>query len=325
MPHAIQVREPGGPEALVWEKAEVGEPDPGQVRLRQTAVGLNFIDVYHRSGQYDQPLPFTPGVEGAGVIDAVGGDVDWLKPGDRVAYAGPIGGYAEVRLIAADRLVKLPDDISDEQAAAMMLQGMTVAMLIRSVRSLKSGDTILIHAAAGGVGLILCQWASALGATVIGTVSSDEKAELARANGCHHPIVYTRDDFVTEVDRLTEGRKLPVVYDSVGADTFLRSLDCLQKRGLMVSFGQSSGPVEPFALRLLAQKGSLYLTRPTLFDYIASREELEQSAAALFDAVRTGKVKIDIGQRFPLSQAAEAHRALESRQTVGSTVLTVDA
>ena len=324
MPYAIQVHRPGGPEALNWEAVEVGEPGPGQVRLRQTAVGLNFIDVYHRSGQYDQATPFIPGVEGAGMVESVGPGVDGLSVGDRVAYAGPIGGYAEVRLIAADRLVKLPDDISDEQAAAVMLQGMTVDMLIRSVRQLKAGDTILVHAAAGGVGLILCQWASALGATVIGTVSSDEKAELARAHGCHHPIVYTRQDFVAEVDRLTEGRKLPVVYDSVGRDTFLGSLDSLQKRGLMVSFGQSSGPIDPFPPRLLAQKGSLYLTRPTLFDYIATREELEQSAASLFEAVRSGKVRIDIGQRFPLSQAAEAHRALESRQTLGSTILTID-
>ncbi|HXG80313.1 MAG TPA: quinone oxidoreductase, partial [Sphingomicrobium sp.] len=296
-----------------------------QVKLRQTAAGLNFIDVYHRTGQYDQPLPFTPGVESAGVIESIGPEVDWLKPGDRVAYAGPLGGYAEQRLIAADRLVKLPDDIGDEQAAAMMLKGMTVDMLIRSVRRLSSGDNILIHAAAGGIGLILCQWASALGAKVIGTVSSEEKAELARAHGCHHPIIYTRQDFAAEVDRLTGGKKLPVVYDSVGRDTFLRSLDCLQKRGLMVSFGQSSGPVEPFAPRLLAQKGSLFLTRPTLFDYIASREELEASAASLFEAVRSGKVKIEIGQRFPLSQAAEAHRALEARQTTGSTILTIDS
>ncbi|HYC94559.1 MAG TPA: quinone oxidoreductase [Sphingomicrobium sp.] len=324
MPHAIQVHRPGGPEALVWSEVEVGDPGHGQVRLRQTAAGLNFIDVYHRSGQYDQALPFIPGVEGAGVVESIGPGVDDLKPGDRVAYAGPIGGYAEVRLIAADRLVKLPNDIGDEQAAAMMLRGMTVDMLIRSVRPLQAGETILIHAAAGGVGLILCQWASALGATVIGTVSTDEKAELARAHGCHHPIVYTRRDFVAEVDRLTQGRKLPVVYDSVGRDTFMGSLDCLQKRGLMVSFGQSSGPVEPFAPRLLAQKGSLFLTRPTLFDYIASREELEKSANSLFDAVRSGKVKVDIGQHFPLSEAAEAHRALEARRTVGSTILTID-
>ena len=323
MPHAIQIHQPGGPEQLAWEEVKVGEPAPGQVRLRQTAIGLNFIDVYHRTGLYPQPLPFTPGVEGAGVIEIVGPGVEDLKPGDRVAYAGAIGGYAEERLIGADRLVKLPDDIGDEQAAAMMLQGMTVDMLIRSVRPLQEGDTILVHAAAGGVGLILCQWASALGATVIGTVSSDEKAELARANGCAHPIIYTRQDFVAEVDRLTGGKKLPVVYDSVGKDTFLRSFDCLQKHGLMVSFGQSSGPIEPFAPGLLAQKGSLFLTRPTLFDYIAQRDELERSAAALFDAVRSGKVRIDIGQRFPLSKAAEAHRALEARKTTGSTVLTI--
>ena len=323
MPHAILVKQPGGPEQLAWEKVKVGDPGTGQVRIRQTAIGLNFIDVYHRTGLYPQPGPFIPGVEGAGVIESVGAEVDGLKQGDRVAYAGPIGGYAEERLIAADRLVKLPDDISDEQAAAMLLQGMTVDMLIRSVWPIHSGDTILIHAAAGGVGLIMCQWAAALGATVIGAVSSDEKAELARAHGCHHPIVYSKQDFVAEVDRLTAGKKLPVVFDSVGRDTFVRSLDCLQKRGLMVSFGQASGPVEPFVPNLLAQKGSLYLTRPTLFDYVSTREELERSAASLFDAVRTGKVKVDIGQRFPLSEAAQAHRALEARQTVGSTILTV--
>ena len=323
MPHAIRVHRPGGPEELVWEEVAVSDPGPGQVLLRQTAVGLNYIDVYHRSGQYPQPGPFIPGVEGAGVVESVGADVDALKPGDRVAYAGPIGGYAEERLIAADRLVRLPDDMSDEQAAAMLLQGMTADMLIRSVWPLHAGDTILIHAAAGGVGLIACQWASALGATVIGTVSSDEKAELASAHGCHHPIVYSRQDFVAEVDRLTGGKKLPVVFDSIGRETFLRSLDCLQKRGLMVSFGQASGPIEPFAPRLLAQKGSLFLTRPTLFDYIATRDELERSAASLFEAVRTGKVKVDIGQRFPLSQAAEAHRALEGRKTTGSTILSI--
>ena len=324
MAKAIRVHQPGGPDAMRWEEVAVGEPGPGQVRLHQTAVGLNFIDVYHRTGLYPQPLPFTPGVEGAGVIERVGPGVEGLKPGDRVAYAGAIGGYAEERLIAADRLVHLPDDISDEQAAAMMLQGMTVDMLIRSVRPLKAGDTILVHAAAGGVGLILCQWASALGATVIGTVSSEEKAELARANGCAHPIIYTSQDFVAEVDGLTDGAKVPVVYDSVGKDTFLRSLDCLQRRGLMVSFGQSSGPIEPFAPGLLAQKGSLFLTRPTLFDYIAERGDLERSAASLFDAVRTGKVRIDIRQRFRLEDAAEAHRALEERRTSGSTILTVD-
>ena len=324
MSHAIQVHRPGGPEELRWEEVEVGEPGPGLVRIRQTAVGLNFIDVYHRTGLYPQPYPFIPGVEGAAIVETLGPGVEGLTIGDRVAYAGPIGGYSQVRLIAADRLIKLPDDISDEQAAAMMLQGMTADMLIRSVRPLKAGETILIHAAAGGVGLILCQWAAALGATVIGTVSSEEKAALAAEHGCHHPIIYTRQDFAAEVDRLTGGEKLPVVYDSVGRDTFLRSLDCLQKRGLLVMFGQSSGPVDSFPPSLLAQKGSLFLTRPTLFDYVARREELEASSASLFDAVRSGKIKVDIGQQFPLSQAEVAHRALESRQTTGSTILAVD-
>jgi NADPH2:quinone reductase len=323
MPHAIRVHKVGGPEVLKWEEVEVGDPGDGQVRLRQEAAGLNFIDVYHRTGLYPQPSPFTPGVEGAGIIESIGPGVEGLKEGDRVAYAGPIGGYAEKRLIAADRLVKLPDDIGDDQAAAMMLQGMTVDMLINRVRPLKAGETILVHAAAGGVGLILCQWASALGATVIGTVSTEEKAELARANGCDHPILYKSQDFVALVDEFTGGAKLPVVYDSVGKDTFLRSLDCLAPRGLMVSFGQSSGAIEPFAPGILAQKGSLFLTRPTLFSYIEKRGELEQSATALFDMVRSGKVRIDIGQRFPLAEAAEAHRALEARETTGSTVLTI--
>ena len=279
MAHAIRVHQVGGPEVLQWEKVEVGEPGPGQVRLRQEAAGLNFIDVYHRTGLYPQPLPFTPGIEGAGVVEAVGDGVEHVKPGDRVAYAGPIGGYAEQRLIGADRLVKLPDSISSEQAAAMMLQGMTAQMLLRSVFPVAKGDTILIHAAAGGVGLIMCQWASALGATVIGTVGTDEKAELAREHGCAHPIVHSKQDFVAEVQRITDGEKLPVVYDSIGRDTFMRSMDCLKPRGLMVSFGQSSGAVEPFSPNLLAQKGSLYLTRPTMFTYTATREQLEQSAA----------------------------------------------
>jgi NADPH2:quinone reductase len=323
MTKAIRVHQPGGPEQMRWEEVEIGDPGPGQVRLRQTGIGLNFIDVYHRTGLYPQPSPFTPGVEGAGIIESIGPGVEGLKEGDRVAYAGPIGGYAEKRLIAADRLVKLPDDIGDDQAAAMMLQGMTVDMLINRVRPLQKDETILVHAAAGGVGLILCQWASALGATVIGTVSTEEKAELARANGCDHPILYKSQDFVALVDELTGGAKLPVVYDSVGKDTFLRSLDCLAPRGLMVSFGQSSGAIEPFAPGILAQKGSLFLTRPTLFSYIEKRGELEQSATALFDMVRSGKVRIDIGQRFPLAEAADAHRALEARETTGSTVLTI--
>ena len=323
MPHAIRVHETGGPEVLDWEEVEVGEPGEGQVRIRQEAAGLNFIDVYHRTGLYKQELPFTPGVEGAGVIDAVGPNVPDLKVGDRVAYAGPIGGYAEFRLIAADRVVKLPDSISSEKAAAMMLQGLTAHMLLRQVHPVKSGETILVHAAAGGVGLILCQWAKALGATVIGTVGSDEKAELVRAHGCDYPIVYTRQDFVAEVDRVTGGAKVPVVYDGVGRDTFMKSLDCLARRGMMVSYGNASGPVDPFPATLLAQKGSLFLTRPTLYDYVIKRDELVQSAKELFDVVVGGKVKIELKQRFPLREAAEAHRALEARKTTGSTVLTI--
>ena len=323
MARAIRVHETGGPEVLRWEEVEVADPGAGQVRLRQEAAGLNFIDVYHRSGLYKQQLPFTPGVEGAGIVDAVGPDVGYMKVGDRVAYAGPIGGYAEERLIAADRLVKLPRSISSEQAAAMMLQGLTAEMLLRRTYRIKSGETILVHAAAGGVGLILCQWAKALGATVIGTVGSDEKAELARTHGCDYPIVYTRQDFVAEVVRITKGEKLPVVYDGVGRDTFMKSLDCLHRRGMMVSFGNASGPVDPFPATLLAQKGSLFLTRPTLFDYIVTREELEQAAAELFGVIESGKVRIEVGQRFALKDAAEAQRALEARRTIGSTVLTV--
>jgi len=323
MPHAIRVHETGGPEVLKWEEIEVGEPGSGQVKIRQEAAGLNFIDVYHRTGLYKQDLPFTPGVEGAGVVEAVGPDVANLKPGDRVAYAGPVGGYAEERLIAAERVVKLPDGISTEQAGAMMLQGLTVHMLLRGVYSVKAGDTILVQAAAGGVGLIACQWAKALGATVIGTVGSDEKADLARAHGCDYPIIYTRQDFVAEVDRITGGKKLPVVYDGVGRDTFMKSLDCLHRRGMMVSFGNASGPVDPFPPTLLAQKGSLFLTRPTMYDYVVTREELENAAAELFDVVASGKVKIEVNQRFALKDAAEAHRALEGRKTKGSTVLTI--
>jgi NADPH2:quinone reductase len=323
MSHAIRVHENGGPEVLRWEDVEVGEPGSGQVKLRQEAAGLNFIDVYHRTGLYKQELPFTPGVEGAGIVEAVGPDVTNVQVGDRVAYAGPIGGYAEERLIAADRLVKLPDGISSEQAAAMMLQGMTAHMLLRSVHRVQSGETILIHAAAGGVGLIMCQWAKALGATVIGTVSTDEKAELARAHGCDHPVIYTRQDFVAEVDRITGGEKLPVVYDGVGRDTFMKSLDCLSRRGMMVSYGNASGPVDPFPPALLAQKGSVFLTRPTLYDYIIKREELETAASELFEVVTSGKVRIEVKQRFKLRDAAGAHRALEARKTTGSTVLTL--
>jgi NADPH2:quinone reductase len=323
MPHAIRVHESGGPEVLRWEETEVGNPGPGQIRLRQEAAGLNFIDVYHRTGLYKQDMPFTPGVEGAGVVEAVGPDTTNVNVGDRVAYGGPIGGYAEVRLIQADKVVRVPEGISSEQAAAMMLQGMTAHMLLRQVYRVQAADTILIHAAAGGVGLIVCQWAKALGATVIGTVGSDEKAELARAHGCDHPIVYTRQDFVAEVERITGGAKLPVVYDSVGKDTFFKSLDCLRPRGLMVSFGNSSGTPEPFDTAVLAHKGSLYLTRPTLFNYTAARPELEQAAGELFEMVSNGKVKVEVKQRFPLADAAEAHRTLEARKTSGSTVFTI--
>ena len=323
MPHAIRIHQNGGPEVLKWEEIDVADPGRGQVKLRQEAAGLNFIDVYHRTGLYKQELPFTPGVEGAGVVEAVGNGVTNVAPGDRVAYAGPLGGYAEERLIDAERIVKLPSGISTEQAGAMMLQGLTARMLLRAVHHVEPGETILIHAAAGGVGLIVCQWAKALGATVIGTVGSDQKAELARAHGCDHPIVYTRDDFADEVARITEGKKLPVVYDSVGRDTFMKSLECLRPRGLMVSFGNASGAPEPIAPGILSQKGSLFLTRPTLFHYIATRDELETSANELFAMVTSGKVKVEIKQRFPLKEAAKAHRALEERKTSGSTVLVI--
>src|SRR3954452_21279591 len=323
MSHAIRIHKTGGPEVLEWNEVDVGEPGPGQVTLRQEAAGLNFIDVYHRTGLYKQQLPFTPGVEGSGVIEAVGADVTNVRKGDRVAYAGPLGGYAEQRLIDADRVVKLPKGISCEQAAGMMLQGMTAQMLLRSVFPVQEGDTILVHAAAGGVGLIMCQWAAALGATVVGTVGTKEKAELARAHGCAHPLIYSKQDFVAEVNRITRGDKLPVVYDSVGRDTFMRSLDCLKVRGLMVSFGNASGPPAPVPPNLLAQKGSLYLTRPTLFHYIATRDQLESSAGELFDVVQDGKVKIEVKQHFPLKDAAEAHRELEARKTTGSTILTI--
>jgi len=323
MSHAIRVHQTGGPEVMKWEVIEVGAPGPGQIRLKQTAVGLNFIDVYHRTGLYPLPLPFVPGMEAAGTVDAVGTGVTDLKPGDRVAYASVIGAYAEARLIAADRVVKLPDTIEDRTAAAMMLQGMTARYLIRDIYKVGPGDTILIHAAAGGVGLIVCQWAAALGATVIGTVSNDEKAVLAKANGCHHPIVYTREDFQSRILEITGGKKLPVVYDSVGKDTFMKSLDCLRPRGLMVLFGASSGPVPPMDLSLLSQKGSLLITRPTLATFVASPQLLAENAADLFDAVGSGRVNIYVNQTYPLKDAAKAHSDLEARKTTGSTVLTV--
>jgi len=323
MAYAMQVRQTGGPEVLSWTAVDIGEPGSGQVRLRQAAAGLNYIDVYHRNGYYPQPLPFIPGVEGAGTVEAVAQDVRGLKVGDRVAYAGPAGGYSDVRLIGADRLVRLPDAISFDQAAAMMLQGMTAQVLIRQIYTVKPGDLILVHAAAGGMGLILCQWAAALGATVIGTVSTEAKAEMAHAHGCKHTILYSKQDFVAEVSRISGGEKLPVVFDSVGKDTFLRSLDCLRPRGLMVTFGQTSGPIDPIAPALLSQKGSLFLTRPVLFHYIERRDALEASANELFEVVASGKVRINVNQRFALKDAADAHKALEARATSGSTVLTI--
>jgi NADPH2:quinone reductase len=321
MVHAIRVHQNGGPEVLKWDEVEVGQPGPGQARIRHTAVGLNYIDTYQRSGLYKMPLPFILGSEGAGVVEAVASDVKHLKAGDRVAYAGSLGGYSEARLIPADRLVKLPDGVTDQQAAAMMLQGMTAQYLLRRTYPVKKGDTILVHAAAGGVGLIMCQWAKHLGATVIGTVSTEEKAALAKAHGCTHPILYTKDDFVARVKDITKGAGVPVVYDSVGKDTFYKSLDCLAPLGLMASFGQSSGPYGAVDVGILAAKGSLFLTRPSLGTYIAKREDLDKVSGELFDVVTSGAVKIEITQTFPLKNAAESHRALEGRRTTGSVVL----
>ena len=324
MTHAIRIHQTGGPEVLRWEEIEVGKPGRGEVRLRHTAVGLNYIDVYHRTGLYPIQTPAIPGLEAAGVVEEVGVGVTDLKAGDRVAYASPpVGAYSESRLMPADRLVKLPADISDTTAAAMMLRGMTAQYLLRRTFVVKPGDTILIHAAAGGVGLIVCQWAKHLGATVIGTVGSEEKAALARAHGCDHAIIYTREDFVARVTEITGGRKVDVVYDSVGKDTFLKSLDCLKPLGMIVSFGQSSGPVAPFDPGVLSAKGSLFLTRPTIMNYTERREDLVASARDLFEVVQQGHVRIEIGQTYPLKDAAQAHRDLEARKTTGSTVLTI--
>jgi NADPH2:quinone reductase len=320
--HAIRIHKTGGPEVLTWETVEVGAPGPGQVRLAQTAIGLNFIDVYHRTGLYPAQLPTGIGMEAAAVVDAVGPDVTELKAGDRVAYAsGPLGAYAETRLMPADRVVKLPDAITDRQAAAMMLQGLTAQYLLRRTYKVQAGDRILVHAAAGGVGLILVQWAKHLGATVIGTVGSDAKARLATAHGCDHVILYRQEDFPKRVREVTHGAGVNVVYDGVGKDTFMGSLDCLAPLGMMVSFGNASGPVPPLDLLLLSQKGSLFVTRPTLATYTAKRADLVAAAADLFDVVTRGAVKIEVNQTFALRQAADAHRALEARATTGSTVL----
>lgn len=322
MSKAIRFYGTGGPEVLKWEETDVGEPQPGEARIRHTAIGVNFIDTYHRSGLYPLPLPSGLGSEGAGIVEAIGSGVMHIQPGDRVAYAGgPPGSYCEARVMPADRLVKLPDGISDQQAAAMMLKGMTVQYLIRRTYCVQRGDTVLWHAAAGGVGTIACQWLKALGATVIGTVGSEAKAEIARAHGCDHTILYKDEDFVERVREITKGQRLPVVYDSVGKSTFPASLDCLRLRGLFVSFGNASGPVPPFELSTLTAKGSLYVTRPTLASYTATRSELEATAKDLFDIVSSGHVKIEVRHTYPLSEAPQVHRDLEARKTTGSVIM----
>ncbi|MBK7590566.1 MAG: quinone oxidoreductase [Betaproteobacteria bacterium] len=322
MSHAIRFHQTGGPEVLRFEEVATGQPGPGEARVRHTAIGVNYIDTYHRSGAYKVPLPSGIGVEGAGVVEAVGAGVDWVKVGDRVAYCGgPLGSYAEARVMPAERLVLIPDGVSDAVAATLMLKGLTVQYLFRQTRPLHAGDTILFHAAAGGVGLIACQWARALGVTMIGTVGTDEKAALAKAHGCTHTIVYTRENFVERVKEITGGKGVPVVYDSIGKDTFPASLDCLQPRGMFVLFGAASGPVPPFDLGLLAQKGSLYATRPTLFTYAATRPELAAMADEMFGLVRAGRIVSEPRQRFALRDAAGAHLALEARGTVGATIL----
>jgi NADPH:quinone reductase len=320
--HAVRMHQTGGPEVLRWENIEAPPPGPGEIRVRHAAIGLNFIDTYHRTGLYPLPLPAVLGSEAAGVVEELGEGVTLVAKGDRVAYAtGPIGAYAEARNIPAVHVVKLPDAVDDQTAAASMLKGMTAQYLCRRTYAVKKGDPILVHAAAGGVGLILCQWAKHLGATVIGTVGSEEKAKLARAHGCDHVLFYRTEDVAARVREITDGARVPVVYDSVGKDTFLTSLDCLRPRGLMVTFGNSSGPVGPIDPRLLAQKGSLFLTRPTLYDYVRARADLEATARELFDVIASKAVRIRIAQTYPLRDAERAHRDLEARKTTGSTVL----
>jgi NADPH2:quinone reductase len=322
MGKAIRIHETGGPEVLRWEDVPLGEAGVGQARVHHTAIGVNFIDTYHRTGLYKLPLPSVLGVEAAGVVEAVGPGVSNAKVGDRVAYVSrPPGAYAEAALVPADRLVRIPDGVSDEVAAAGMLKGMTVWMLIRRIHAVKPGETVLFHAAAGGVGLIAMQWLRAIGARTLATVGSDEKGKLALASGASEVIVYTREDFARRVRELTKGEGVPVVYDSVGKSTFEGSLDSLAPMGLMVSYGNASGPVPPFDLGQLALKGSLFLTRPTLFSYTARREDLEEGARELFAVLLSGKVRIDVKHRWPLAQAADAHRALEGRKTTGSIVL----
>lgn len=323
MTKAIRVYETGGPEEMRWEDVDPGKPESGEALVRHEAVGLNFIDVYHRTGVYPLPsLPATLGMEGSGIVEEISEGVTEVAVGDRVAYAGiPPGAYAQVRRIPAHRLVKLPDGISFEQGAAMMLQGMTARSLLRGCYDVKKGDTILIHAAAGGVGLIACQWASYLGATVIGTVGSAEKADLARAHGCDHPVLYKDEDFSKIAREITDGAGVDVVYDSVGQATFIQSLDCLRPMGMMVSFGQSSGSVPPFDLGELAARGSLFITRPSVIAYTANRTDLLNHADDLFDVVANGAVRIEVNQTYPLEEAARAHQDLEARRTTGSTIL----
>ena len=322
MPNAIRIHQTGGPEVLTWEAVNVPAPAAGEATVRHHAVGLNFIDTYHRTGLYPLPLPSGIGLEGAGVVEAVGAGVTEVKVGDRVAYAGgPVGAYAEVRNIPAHRLLKLPDAIAFDTAAAMMLQGLTAAYLLRRTYRVQPGDAVLIHAAAGGVGLIACQWAKALGATVIGTVGSPAKAELAKAHGCDHVINYSTENFTQRVREITGGEGVPVVYDGVGKDTFMGSLDSLRPLGMLVTYGNASGPVPPFDVLLLSQKGSLFVTRPTIMHYTAKRADLEALGTELFDVVVSGKVRIEVNQTYPLREAAQAQRDLEARKTTGSTVL----
>jgi len=323
MVNLISVKATGGAEVMQWESAELADPKADEVQVRHTAIGLNFIDVYFRTGVYAAPqLPFTPGLEAAGVVEKAGAEVTDLRPGDRIAYASPpLGAYCQARNLPAARVVKIADGVDDRTAAAIMLKGMTSHYLLRSAYRFKPGDTILFHAAAGGVGLIACQWAKHLGARVIGTVGSAEKAALARANGCEHVIEYNRENLVERVKEITDGQGVPVVYDSVGQATFMDSLDCLKMRGTLVSFGQSSGKVKPFDIGILSAKGALYVTRPTLFNYTSTRDELIYRAGEVFDAVVSGAIRIHINQTYPLAEVVRAHQDLEGRRTTGSTVL----
>lgn len=324
MPKAILCHETGGPEVLTLQDITVGSPGEGQIKLRQTVAGVNFIDTYHRSGLYKVPMPLTPGLEGVGVVEEIGPGVTGLKEGDRVCYGnGPIGGYAEERLIPAASVVKVPTKLKDEQIGGALLRGLTSWYLLRSLYNVKAGETVLFHAAAGGVGQIFCQWAKSIGAHVIGTVGSKEKADMARANGCAYTILYNEQDFVAEVKTITGGKGVPVVFDGVGKDTFIKSLDCLSKRGLMVTFGNASGPPPAVEVGALASRGSLFLTRPTLGDYVGQRADYERACGEFFDVVLSGAVKLDTVQAYGLAQAAHAHKDLEARKTTGSVILTM--